>query len=213
VVDLDINPDNPAIGRKARSFSATPEIVIQHAAWTIQEFHRYQILTSLKHFPGQGSAQDDSHLGFTDVTSTYTRAELAPFRRLIEMDLADSVMVAHIFHGDWDSTSPASLSKPIITGILRKQLTYDGVVISDCLQMGAISNYYNLEETIRLAIDAGNDILLFSNNLAYESTITERAISIIKQLIEKNVISEQRIFESLERIKSMKNRVNTLDYS
>src|SRR5699024_4586289 len=113
---------------------------------------------SLKHFPGHGSSEDDSHEGVTDVTMTWQEKELIPFRRLIATGNVDVVMTAHIYNAKLDPSYPATLSKPIITGLLRDSLNFDGVVISDDLQMKAIRSYYGLEKTIEMSIKAGVDI-------------------------------------------------------
>jgi beta-N-acetylhexosaminidase len=164
VVDLNINPENPVIGKIGRSFSADPAIVVSHASEVIKAHHRHNVFTTLKHFPGHGSSTADSHLGLTDVTATWQRSELEPYRAIINAGICDIVMTAHIFNSNLDAGYPATLSKNIITGILRDELKFDGVVISDDMQMKAISDYYGLETAIYRAIDAGVDILLFANN-------------------------------------------------
>lgn len=207
VVDVNLNPHSPAIGKNQRSFSADPHIVTAHARATIEGYHSQNILTTLKHFPGHGSAASDSHLGFVDVTTTWQELELEPYRELIRAGLADAIMTAHIFNANLDAQYPATLSRKIITGILREQLGYDGVVMSDDMQMGAISRYYGFEQAIELAINAGVDMLALANNLAYDPTIGARAFGVIKQLVSDGKISEQRIDESYQRILRLKARL------
>lgn len=207
VVDVNINPENPIIGGLERSFSADPEVVTQQAKIYIDEMHKYGILTTLKHFPGHGSSKDDSHKGIADVTKTWQRQELNPYQELIESGTADIIMTAHIFNARLDSTYPATLSKPVITGILRDSLGFKGVVMSDDLQMGAIRKYYDLKETIKLSIQAGVDMLSFANNSVYDPEIAAKAHRIIKELVEDGVISEQRITESYHRIMELKERI------
>lgn len=208
VVDLNTNPDNPVIGGLDRSYSADPETVVRHAEIYINQMHKNGIITTLKHFPGHGSSEDDSHKGITDVTKTWQRKELLPYRKLIANGTADIVMTAHIYNAKLDSTYPATLSKPIITGILRDSLGFEGVVMSDDLQMGAIRKYYNLKETIKQSILAGVDILSFANNSVYDPEIAAKAHGIIKELIKEKVISEERINESYQRIMKLKERLN-----
>jgi beta-N-acetylhexosaminidase len=206
VVDLALNADNPIIAKYERSFSADPAVVTANAAAAIEGYHAQGIRTTLKHFPGHGSSTSDSHLGFVDVTTTWQEIELDPYRELVRAGLADAVMTAHIFNANLDPKYPATLSKAVITGILREQLQYDGVVISDDMQMGAIRQYYGLEEAIELAILAGVDILAFANNTVYDPTIGARAFDIIRQLVENRKITEQRIDESYQRVMQLKAR-------
>lgn len=206
VVDLNINPDNPVIGALERSFSADPEIVTRHARAFIEAFHAAGILTTLKHFPGHGSSRKDSHKGLVDVTDTWQRRELIPYRRLIDSGHADLIMTAHIYNARLDTVS-ATLSENVITGMLRDSLGFDGVVISDDLQMGAIRNHYDLKETIRMAIQAGVDMLCFANNSVYDEKIAVKAQRIIHELIDEGAISRERIDRSYRRIMELKERI------
>ncbi|MFZ0427731.1 MAG: glycoside hydrolase family 3 protein [Acidobacteriota bacterium] len=207
VVDLNTNPDNPVIGSKDRSFSADPAVVVRQARVWIEAHRQASVLSTLKHFPGHGSSHADSHLGFVDVTSTWDERELAPYAELIAEHLVDAVMTAHIFNSHLDPQYPATLSAPIITGILRNRLGFDGVVISDDLQMKAISAHYGLEKSIQQGIEAGLDILLFANNSAYDPQIAEKASTIIRRLVEEGEISCERIEQSYERIRALKRRL------
>lgn len=204
VVDLYINPDNPVVGRNKRCFSADPERVAAHAAAFIRAHRERKIITTLKHFPGHGSSTNDSHQGLTNVTRSWSEVELIPYKRLIDADLVDSIMTAHIVNSHLDDRYPASLSFEIVTKILRRKLGFQGVVISDDLLMNAIKSQFSLEESIKLAINAGNDILLFttiSNNLI------PRIHSIIKGQVQTGDISRERINESYTRIQNLKRRL------
>lgn len=207
VVDLNVNQESPAIGKLERSYSSRPDIVKINSEIFIAAHHRVNILTALKHFPGHGSATNDTHLGFTDVTSTWQSSELEPFRDLLKSGYDDLVMTAHIFNANLDPLNPATLSRNIIHGILREQLGYDGVIISDDMNMGAITNHYEFEEAIEKTINAGVDILLFGNNLVYDKKIAEKATVIIKKLIKEKKISKERIEESYRRIIKLKKRI------
>ncbi|MGE5139437.1 MAG: glycoside hydrolase family 3 protein [Rudaea sp.] len=209
VVDLNTNPDNPIIGKLGRSFSADPVVVARNAEAEIKGLHKYRVLSTLKHFPGHGSSRTDSHLGFVDVTDTWSPPELEPYRQLIAAGVCDAVMTAHIFNAKLDADYPATLSNAIITGILRNELQWDGVVISDDMQMGAITQHYGLDSAIEKAIEAGVDILAFGNNLpgSYDPNIAEKAIAIIKGLVNDGKISSSRIDQSLRRITALKARL------
>lgn len=205
VVDLCVNPENPVIAKLDRCFSAKPEVVTRHALGYIAAHHQRGILTTLKHFPGHGSSRSDSHLGFTDVSDTWTPAELEPYARMIEAGQVDAIMTAHVFNSRLDTEVPATLSQATIGGLLRGKLGFDGVVISDDMQMGAITAHYGFETAIRKALEAGVDILVFGNNLSYDEEIVPRAIKVIRNLVDTGVISEARIDQSYQRIMRLKN--------
>jgi beta-N-acetylhexosaminidase len=204
VVDLNVNPANPVIGALGRSFSADPEAVARHAAAFIRGHRERGVITTLKHFPGHGSSTADSHLGFVDVTDTWSDIELEPYRRLLGEGLVDLVMTAHVFNANLDPTYPATLSHATITGLLRGDLGYGGAVVSDDLQMAAITSQFGFETAVLAAIDAGIDLLLFGNNLVYDETIVARVIDLVEGFVAGGLISEARIDQSYARIMALK---------
>ena len=204
VVDLNVNPDNPVIGRLQRSFSADPTVVTRMALAFIRAHHELGIRCTLKHFPGHGSSSTDSHLGFVDVTRTWSPVELEPFRNVIKAGKADAVMTAHIFNAKLDPRYPVTLSKTAITGILREKLGYDGVVISDDMQMGAIRKYFGFEQAILLAVNAGVDILIIANNTIYDRTAVSQALTAIQRFVREGKIPVRRIEKSYRRIRRLK---------
>ncbi len=209
VVDLNVNPSNPIIGDIERSFSADPSIVTRNALAFIQGHHDAGVLTTLKHFPGHGSSKADSHLGFVDVTGLWSRKELEPFRNIIQAGMADVIMTAHIFNSEWDKDVPATLSKNVITGILRGELGYDGVVVTDDMQMGAIRQYYGFDAAIEMAINAGADMIALSNNGdVYNPNLAEDGFMAIRKAVNAGRIPEARVNESYERIKNLKGRLS-----
>jgi beta-N-acetylhexosaminidase len=208
VVDLNTNPANPIIGAIGRSFGADPALVTRHAEAFIDAHHERGPLTALKHFPGHGSSRADSHLGVVDVTETWDPVELEPFRALLAAGKADMVMVAHLFNANLDATYPASLSAETIDGLLRRDLGFEGVVISDDMQMGAITQEYGFEEAIRLAVLAGNDILVLGNNLdTFDPEVGARAFGVVRGLVDAGNVSSERIGESYGRIMALKSRL------
>jgi beta-N-acetylhexosaminidase len=207
VVDVNVNPQNPVIGDIERSFSADVDVVTSQALAFIEGHHEEGVLTTLKHFPGHGSSTADSHLGFVDVTNTWSTNELVPYRRIIDAGKADAVMTAHIFNGKIDPDLPATLSRRTITGILRDEMGFDGVIITDDMQMGAISNYYEFEPAIEAAVNAGADIVAIANNSIYDPNVADRAFNAIKAAVMARRIDERRIEESYERIVALKQRL------
>jgi len=208
VVDVNVNPRSPAIGALDRSFSSDAATVASHASWFIDEFHRRDILMTLKHFPGHGSAVGDSHDGFTDISKTWTDSELAPYQELFSQGYDDIVMVGHLYNSQIDSVYPASLSYNAITGLLRDSLGFNSVVISDELFMRAITDTFSLKETVTLAINAGMDILLFKINLYEDRSLTAVVSDIIMEQIRDGAIDSTRIEDSFRRITALKERSN-----
>ena len=206
VVDLDLNPSNPVIG-KLEEFLPDPATVTRHAMAVIEAHRRYGVLTAPKHFPGRGSAGGDTHEGFVDVTGRWAPVELEPYRILIRQGMADMVMTAHIFNGKLDPVWPSTLSRKTLTDILRQEMGFDGVVISDDMQMKAISAHYGLETAIRQSILAGVDILIFANNSVYEEDIAAKAVTTIRTLVEKGDIPRERIDDSYRRIMKLKEQL------
>jgi beta-N-acetylhexosaminidase len=206
-VDLCSNPDNPVIAKLERCFSADPRIVTEHAAAYVKAHRQRGILTALKHFPGHGSSRADSHLGFVDVTETWDKAELEPYAELIKQGLADMVMTAHVFNAKLDPENPATLSPGILDGKLRRGLGFEGVLVSDDMQMGAIVSKYGFETAVRKALEAGTDILIFGNNLGYDERITSRVVELVKKLVHDGALTEERIDQSYRRIMRLKERL------
>jgi len=204
VVDVNMDPESPAIGKIGRSFSADPQRVAHCAGIFLDEFRQQGVTGCLKHFPGHGSAGADSHLGLTDVTRTWSEAELVPYRELIKGGKVQMVMTAHIFNANLDPDYPATLSRSVITGILREKLGFEGVVVTDDMNMKAISGFYGQAEAIRLAVEAGADILLFGNNLIYDPEIVQKAADILVGLVNDGKLSRERIEQSYNRIMRLK---------
>ncbi|MBL9219417.1 MAG: glycoside hydrolase family 3 protein [Opitutaceae bacterium] len=204
VVDLDAHPDNPIIKGKGRTFAAEPEKVARHAAEFVRAHRAHGVLACPKHFPGHGSATGDTHLGLVDVTATWHERELLPFQRLIEADLCDVIMSAHVFNAKLDPDHPATLSRPVITGLLRQKLGFRGLIVSDDMEMKAISSHYGLEKSLPAALAAGVDVLCLGNNLSYDPDITARAVAIVERAVASGHLPESRIHESCERVLALK---------
>jgi beta-N-acetylhexosaminidase len=173
VVDVNVNPMNPILGQRERCFSADPEQVAAYAKLFIDAHRERGLACVLKHFPGHGSSMGDTHAGFVDVTDTWQEKELLPYQQLLQgVDDKVMVMTAHVVHRGLDPVgTPASLSKPITTDLLRHRLGFRGKVIADDLQMRAISDHYSLEESARLAVNAGADYVIVRNPLQASETL------------------------------------------
>lgn len=197
---------NPIIAGKKRAFSNDPKIVNRYASIFVEEHRKNHVLTVIKHFPGHGSSKADSHKGFTDVTNTWSAKELEPFMQMIEAQKVDMIMTAHIFNRNLDEKYPATLSSEVNTRLLRNQMHYEGVIITDDLQMAAIHKHYTLEDTVTLALNSGVDILLFANQLA-EPLGLDAIVKVVKAQVKAGKISQERIDEAYGRVKRLKERL------
>jgi beta-N-acetylhexosaminidase len=201
VVDLAVNPKNKVIVGLDRSYGKTSLEVESYAKIFIDALKKENVISVLKHFPGHGSSLGDSHKGFVDITNTWDKKELEPYKKLIASNDVDMIMTAHVFNSKLDKKDPATLSYNINTKLLRHELGFKGVIISDDLQMKAISKHYTLKETVTKAINSGVDILLFGNQLA--SNDVDKLVKLIYSQVKNGSISEQKILESNERIENL----------
>ena len=205
VVDLDINPRNPAIGRKARSYGTDPETVLAYAEQFIAAHDDAGVLTAAKHFPGHGSAVLDPHTQIVDITKTWQPRELTPFRVLAEEQRVPMIMVGHLIHPRFsDGDRPASLSRRAITGALRNELGFDGLVVTDDLGMDAIADRYSEAEAAVMAARAGADILLFANRQTSDATRVDRVIDAVIGAVAAGRIPASTIEQSYQRILATK---------
>jgi beta-N-acetylhexosaminidase len=208
-VDLAINKENTVIVKVERSYSRNADTVAMFATEIVKEHRKQNIITALKHFPGHGSSLADTHYGAADVTNTWLADEIKPYKTMLANGHVDAIMSSHIANKKLDPKGlPGTLSKQIVDSLLRKKLGYTGVVFSDDMQMKAVAGNFSRNEMIKLAINAGVDILCFSNNVppAEQVTVTELH-SIIKGLIASGEIRRERIEESYKRIMELKKKL------
>ena len=202
VVDLAINKQNKVIVAKGRSFGESSAEVIKYSSIFVDELKKQNVISVLKHFPGHGSSLSDSHLGFVDITKTWTQKELEPYRYFIKNNKVDMIMTAHVFNEKLDDTYPATLSYNVNTKLLRYKLGFDGVLVSDDLQMYAISKHYDLKQTLTLAINSGVNMLLFANQTAKPIALKQIVDTIYSQILSEEISLEQ-IIKSNHKIDSM----------
>lgn len=200
VVDVNVDPRNPAIGMLDRSFSADPSMVAAMAEAEIRGLHEAGIRSAIKHFPGLGSAAANTDFAVVDVTKTWTEMELEPFQTLIGLDLPDAIMSAHILDRRRDPDAPASLSPATVDVLLRGRLGWSGAVMTDDLGAVAVSSRFSQDETIAKAIEAGNDLLTFANQATYVPDLAEHVIDTIVGLVASGRVSESRIDQSIARL-------------
>lgn len=212
VVDLIANPNNPIIAKYGRAYSSRADITSKFAQAFVDGHHRAGMVTALKHFPGHGSSAADSHLGFVDISSSWTSAEYEPFETLIGAGKADMIMAGHLYHSGYvregEGQVPASLSPVALTKVLRQGMGFDGVVISDDMEMGAITKHYGFEEAIVRAVNAGNDILLFSNTVKPSLGLPKRILDVLEAEARRDPAFADKISASYRRIVALKSRLN-----
>jgi len=201
VVDLAVNPKNKVIYGLNRSYGSTCKEVTNYATILIDAQREQNVISVLKHFPGHGSSLGDSHKGFVDVSNTWSQKELIPYQNLIDSNEADMIMTAHVFNSHLDALYPATLSYSVNTKLLRDKMGFSGVVISDDMQMKAISKHYSLKKSVTLAINSGVDIVLFGNQLG--SVSVKELVEIIYAQVENGAIKKQRILEANQRIQNL----------
>lgn len=217
-LDVNCNPSNPVIG--IRSFSSDPKIAAAMGEAYILGMHEENVATAAKHFPGHGDTATDSHTGLPLINKTYEqlkKTELIPFAAGIDAG-TDMIMTAHIVFpqiekGTYTSKStgkqinlPATLSKTIVTDILRGDMGYDGVVTTDAMNMGAIADHFSSEDAAVLAINAGVDMLLMPVYVTKEADISAFGdyIAMIAKAVKNGKIREERIDEAARRIIALK---------
>ncbi|WP_240647350.1 beta-N-acetylhexosaminidase [Paenibacillus nanensis] len=207
VMDINSNPKNPVIGD--RSFGSTPEAVMKHGIETMYGINSQGVAAVIKHFPGHGDTSVDSHYDLPLVNKTrqeLEQFELQPFIEAINQDV-DAIMVAHLLMMQIDDKQPASISSSVINGLLRDQLGYDGVVITDDMTMGALLNTNKIGDAAVRSILAGTDIVLVS----HQTELRLEVIHSLKAAVESNTLNEQRIDESLYRILRLKQKYSLQD--
>lgn len=209
VVDLRLNPSNPIIARKYRSFGSHPLYVARYASAFIAAHDARGIGTTLKHWPGHGSSASDSHLRFVDVTKQWKPVEIEPYRRLFRAGFNGMVMTSHLYHKDWGMGQglPASLSPVAIKTRLRDELGFDGVVITDDLQMRAITSRRPLDKAIVQALKAGNDMVLIGNVLASSPSNADYAVNAIEKGVKAGELSFKQLYRSWQRVMAYKARI------
>ncbi|MEE3334172.1 MAG: glycoside hydrolase family 3 N-terminal domain-containing protein [Ruminococcus sp.] len=225
VVDVNNNAKNPVIG--IRSFSDDPQTVASHSVSFMEGIHQHNVATSLKHFPGHGNTDTDSHTGLPCVNSTYDelkKCELVPFKSAIDAG-TEMIMTAHIEYPNIEKETyvskqtgkeiclPATLSKTILNDILREDMGYEGIIITDAMNMDAIEKHFDKYDAAKLAINAGVDILLIPTETSDTAQLkeTDEYISTLVQMTDNGDIDINKVNKSVERILKLKEKMNLLE--
>jgi beta-N-acetylhexosaminidase len=197
VLDININPDNPGIG--CRSYSDRLEDVVEYAEQACEGFKRNGLMATGKHFPGRGESAVDPHYGTlvidVDRDTLYSR-ELLPYQHLIAKKLLPSIMIGHGVYPRIDGDAVATVSKPIITGICREHLGFEGVIFTDSMTMGAVSTRYKVDEACAMALEAGADLVL----MKAENELVPQTFNAIKRFVEEGRITEADLDDKVYRV-------------
>lgn len=214
VLDVNDNPDNPVIG--LRSFGSSPELVARLGLAMIETYQANGILATAKHFPGHGNTAVDSHVGLPVVNGSRQRldaVELAPFRAAIAANVG-AIMTAHVIMPAIEPTQglPATLSQRVLTELLRQQLGYDGLIVTDSLGMGALGGY-QAQEVATLAFMAGADVLAFGADIGHSPAEQKAAYDYLLRQVQQGAVTQERLDASVRRILLAKARLGLLDES
>jgi beta-N-acetylhexosaminidase len=213
VLDLNLNPSNPVIGQRQRSFGADPTIVTMLARAFITAHRKAGIVTVAKHFPGHGSSRTDSHKSLADVSKSWEEIELEPYRTLAKDGMLDAVMIGHLYHPRFSDGEnvPTSLSSRAVKALRAKYIGFDGIVVSDDLEMGAVNDDFPVEQRVIKAINAGTDILVFSNISLRDMELGPRLHAIIADAVRDRRIPRAKIEKAYGKIMLLKRRLAQKD--
>lgn len=204
---LDVHDQrNPAIGQFGRAYDSDPERIADYGAAFISGSLQAGVACAAKHFPGHGRAFSDSHFEPANASCTWSEAELLPFVRLLASPTPPPlVMVGHLRVDPLDPAGlPATISAPIIRGLLREKLGYRGIVMTDDIDMGAISTILPRKEAFIAALAAGNDLVMIKNLFGYDPLVPERAVAWVREGIARGQLSEESIKASAGRVRALR---------
>lgn len=204
VVDLH-DSQNPAIGHWGRAFNSDPNIVARYAKHFIDAFSAEGITCVIKHFPGHGRSKSDSHGDLPDITATWSEQELEPYISLILSGAAKIIMGGHLYHANLNGDGIATtLSRNVITNILRNKLKYHGIIITDDIDMKAISVQIGRREAILNAVAAGNDIVVIRNATDFDPTLPQECAEWIRSAVSQSLLDARQITESSARVAALR---------
>lgn len=206
VIDLDLNPDDPIIGKLNRSFSDNGQVVFKYASAFIKAHRAAGVLTCLKHWPGHGATTGDSHIGSVRVSPENRILQVQVYGDLVRAKLADAVMASHVIPEGDKPALPASLNPQSLRN-LRTNVEFQGAVISDDMQMGAITRHFDFADAVVRAVNAGDDLLIFGNMLTYDPEVGDKARAVIVEAVKAGKINKARLEGAFAHISALKGQL------
>ncbi|MBS7812214.1 glycoside hydrolase family 3 protein [Roseococcus pinisoli] len=205
VVDVD-DPTNPSIGISGRAYGTDPQLIASYGEAFVEGFSGTGIICAAKHFPGHGRSTGDSHYHAADISATWTEDELEPFVRLIASNHPPPMVMTGHLRLDQVAPDgrPATISAPIVTGLLRERLGYRGVVVTDDLDMKAVNHLMGRKEALVQAIAAGNDLIMIKNLFGYDPLLPQRAVGWVRAAIAEGVLSEEQVLGAAARVRALR---------
>jgi len=201
VLDINTDPNNPEI--YTRAYADDPDVVLEYAIQSCKGFKEGKMIATGKHFPGRGDSDIDAHFAVPTINvdkDTMFKRELYPYIELIKRDLLPSIMIAHSIFPAFDSERIATVSKAVLTGLLREEMGFEGVIVSDSMTMGALANKYGVANACALALEAGMDLIL----MKAENNLVEDTIAAIRDFVTSGRITESELDKKVYRVLSTK---------
>lgn len=208
VADVAVNPNNPVIAKPGRAYSADPQTVADYDRAFVSAHRAAGVAATLKHFPGHGSSAGDSHNGAVDITATWSEAELVPYRELIDAGMVDIIMIGHLRldRPGFGDGLPASISPAVVDGLLRSELCYGGVVMTDDLIMRAIRNRMSATDAVIAAIGAGNDLIVVSGDASTGPNFPDEVAAAVAAKAAQDPAFKASLAASYARVMELKRR-------
>ncbi|MDO6747596.1 glycoside hydrolase family 3 N-terminal domain-containing protein [Gilvimarinus sp. 1_MG-2023] len=207
VLDIDV-PSTPGIGRHGRAYHICPKVIASYGQAFVEGFTSAGVLCAAKHFPGHGKAVNDSHAAIANISTTWTEQELEPFIRLLASPNPPQLMMTG--HLRIDSIAPEGLpvstSTTLVTGLLRQRLGYKGVIVTDDLDMKAMSRVMSRREALVKSIAAGNDLIMIKNLFNYDPLLPQRAVSWVRTAIAEGQLSEAQVLAAANRVRKLRHQ-------
>lgn len=202
VIDI-YAPGNPAIAKFGRAFSSDPNIIATYARALIDGFHASRIVCALKHFPGYGNVMEDNHDELPDITKTWSARDLEPYTALMNNGRVDLIMGTHLKLTSLDPRLPTTLSRRITAGLLREKLRFQGVIMTDDIDMAALAKDMDRKSAFIAALAAGNDLIMVKNVTDHDPNFPLHAVQWVEEAVARGTLSREAIAASARRVEAL----------
>ena len=202
VIDI-YAPGNPAIAKFGRAFSSDPNIIATYARAFIDGFHASRIVCAVKHFPGYGNVMEDNHDELPDITKTWSARDLEPYTALMNNGRVDLIMGTHLKLTSLDPRLPTTLSRRITAGLLREKLRFQGVIMTDDIDMAALAKDMDRKSAFIAALAAGNDLIMVKNVTDHDPNFPLHAVQWVEEAVARGTLSRKAIAASARRVEAL----------